>query len=181
LSKELNMLLQRIHPLKPAEPLEPPKPSEYLLRLVGRVESRRWLSEELSNTKERLKADKAEIKWINHALECKECLIGLQIDIERYLGRQAPWYLDLTDEVGFDDEVWESLPEYYKDCPRVDNYHIGSYWNGASKDTIRFVKDRLNWALKIYEKEITVVKTYLRALKKWDLESALPPASYIYD
>jgi len=104
----------------------------------------------------------------------------LQLDIERYLGRQAPWYLNLTDEAGFDDEVWESLPEYYKDCPRVEKYKIGSYWTGCSEDTIRFIKDRFKWAEKVLKQEVRAVRRYLRALKKWDLESPLPPDSYIF-
>jgi len=179
LSKELNVLLQRIHPvLKPTEP--PSEPSRYLLRLVGRVENRRWLENEVISTQDRLKEVKADLKFIRHALKCSQCLAELQLDIERYLGRQAPWYLNITDEIGFDDEIWGTLPEYYKDCPRVEKYKIGSYWTGCSEDTIRFIKDRLNWAKKVLEEELRVVRRYLKALKKWDLESPLPPDSYIY-
>lgn len=107
----------------------------------------------------------------------------LQLAIERYGGRNLPWYLDLTNEYWDDeDEDWSEengLPEYYKDCPRVKNYEIGSYWSGASEDTIRFIKDRLKWAEKIVEKEVNVIRRYLRALRKWDLQSPLPPDSYI--
>jgi len=103
----------------------------------------------------------------------------VQLEIERYMGRSCPWYLNIQDEVD-DDEVWESLPEYYRDCPRMEKYKIGSYWTGASDDTIRFIKDRLEWAETIYEEEVRVVRRFLRALKKWDLESVLPPDSYIW-
>jgi len=103
----------------------------------------------------------------------------MQLDVERYGGRSCPWYLNIQDEY-WDEEDGLELPEYYRDCPRPTNYKIGSYWTGASDDTIRFIKDRLKWAQKVLETEVKVVRKYINALKKWDLESPLPPDSYIY-
>lgn len=185
MSKELNVLLQHIHPdspiLKPSEKV--PEPSRYLIKLVNRVENRRWLAEEIPAAEERLKEQLNEIKFIVHALKCDQCLTEFQLDVERYLGSHScRWYLDLTNEVEFDgdEEFWETMPEFYKSMPRVKDYCIGSYWSGASDDTIRFVKDRLTWARKTIRQEVRVIRNYLRVLKNWDLKSDLPPDSYLF-
>ncbi len=107
----------------------------------------------------------------------------LQIDVERYGGsRSGLWFLDITNEVGIgdDEEFWETMPEYFKSMPRVNDYRIGSYWNGASEDTVRFIKDRLEWARKNIVKEVRTISNYLRALKNWDLKSELPPNSFFW-
>lgn len=185
MSKELNVLLQHIHPdssiLKPSEKV--PEPSRYLLKLVNRVENRRWLAEEIVATKQRLKEIRNELRFTKHAPQCWQCLMEMQLDIERYGGSHSGlWFLDLSNEMCFDDddELWETLPEYYRECPRIKNYKFGSYWTGSSDDTIRFIKDRLMWAQKVLDTEVKVVRKYINALKKWDLESPLPPDSYIY-
>jgi len=179
LSEELNLLLQHIHPTVEPQPAEPAEPSENLLLLMRRVENRRWLQEELAKTEERLKETKEELKFIRHALKCRQCQMEIQLDIERYGGRMCPWYLNIQDEY-WDLIDEDEMPEYLKDCPRPYNYKIGSYWTGTSDDTIRFIKDRLHWAEKIMKREVKTIRKYLRALKKWDLESPLPPDSIIY-
>jgi len=175
LSEELNLLLQRIHPT--VEPQQPTEPSDNLLLLMRRVENRRWQQEEIARTEERLKEAQEEVKFIRHALKCHQCQVEIQLDIERYGGRMCPWYLSIEywDLLDLDED---EMPEYLKGCPRPRDYKIGSYWTGSSEDTIRFIKDRLRWAEKIMKKEVKAIRNYLRALKKWDLESPLPPDTY---
>ena len=187
MSKELNVLLQRIRP-PVEEPAAPKEPSRDLLRLVTRTQNRRWLENELEVTETRFQEDLTEVKWIKYVLHdpaAEMQLRMIQMDIERYMGRRSPWYLNVEDEGSLTDEDWEGLPEYFGDCPRVQNYKIGWYdWNsptgGTSEDTIRFIMDRLAWAYKNLRKELRIVANYLRALKKWDLESELPLPSMFY-
>ncbi len=169
---------------KPEPKLEsPPEPSMELLNLMSKVDNRRWLAEEIPATEERLKKQLYDLKFVIHAPKCEQCMAELQIDVERYGGsRSGLWFLDLTNEVGIgdDEEFWETMPEYFKSMPRVNDYRIGSYWNGASEDTVRFIKDRLEWARKNIVKEVRTISNYLRALKNWDLKSELPPNSFFW-
>jgi len=181
---ELQLLLEKINSKPKLENLEnSPEPSAELLNLMTRVENRQWLAEEIPATKERLKEQLNDLKFIVHALKCDQCLTEFQLDVERYLGSHSGmWYLDLTNEVEFDDdeEFWENVPEYYKSMPQAKDYHIGNYWSGMSDDTIRFIKDRLTWAQKTMRQDVRVIRKYLRALKNWDLKTDLPPDSYLF-
>lgn len=178
MSKELQVLLQRITPVM--EPIqEPPEPSRDQMSLIARINNRRWLTHEIPLTEENLEEARNNLKWIKHALNDPESLLLIQLGVERYMGSRCPWYLDISQGVDFDDEIWESLPSYFEGCPRATKYRIGSYGR-SSDDTIRFIKDRLNWAQKLYKQEVRVIRKYLRALKKWDLESDLPLDSVFY-
>jgi len=164
-SKECQILLQRIQRFgSPAE--EPPKPSDALTHLLNRMEMRQWVEETLSTATETLKEIKNGLKFIKHARNCGECLFELQLDVERYGGSHSGfWYLDLVNEMGYEED---ELNDIWKSRPKVQDYKIGSYWNGASKDTIRFIKDRMTWAEGIMQKQKVATSRLIRVLKKWD-------------
>ena len=173
-------LLKRIQPPEPEPITEPTEPSRELMYLVGRVEARHWQTEEIERVKKTIADLKNDLKFIKHAVTCERCLLELQLSVERYGGsRGLLWWLDLANETPMWDEEFE-ISEPWKSAPRPYNYQIGSYWTGSSDDTIRFIKDRITWAEKVAKKEIRVSTKYLHALKRWDLESELPPESIFF-
>jgi len=95
------------------------------------------------------------------------------LSVERYGGRCLPWFLDLTngDIAEFGDE-----DPRFKDCPPVRNYRIGSYWDKTidSKETMKFINDRINWAEKHIKQQIWTAVDYYRLLKEWDLTEPYP-------
>jgi len=176
LTKELNVLLQRIQPveMKPVE--EPIEPSQEMLRLLQRIENRKWRAWKLSEILERLEELYGELKFIDHAMNCNQCLLELCLDVTRYAGSHSGlWYLDLQFEEGWYPEVYEEDP-LYKTAPRVDRYNWGSYWKGTTnhEEAIRFIKDRMKWAKPIMQKEAEALVDYYVALESWDLVSPLP-------
>jgi len=175
MSNPLQVLLERITP-KPEPIPEPKPPSKQQMKLVKRIQNRRWMEHAIPLTEERLAEAHRELDSIDHMTNCSECLTELQLSVERYLGRRSPWYIDISEGVDFADEIWETRPDYYKDCPRATDYELG-YYGHRSDETLRFIKDRFEWAKKTYEQEIQVIKTFLEALKNWDLESELPAES----
>lgn len=171
----LELLLKRIHMLP--EPTTPPvfdhaEPSADLSSLINRVYTRHWLDEEIPLTRDFIKAVRRELKTIDHALECEQCLLTLQLDVERYMGTHSYWWLDMTNldctyEWDIEEECSDPYYEMMKDMPHADNYDIGSYWCGAKEDTIRFIKDRGKWARSISLVQLDKAKKYLRLLHKW--------------
>lgn len=173
MSKELNVLLQRILPPELQKPTEQ-KPSRDMMVLFERVERRRWKKVTEADMLLQLEMLHNEFAFIKHARHCERCLIELQLDIERYCGSHSPWYLNLINE-DCDPDIYEDEESIYYTCPRPQDYKIGSYWTGASDDTIRFIKDRLTWAEGIMKGEIEAAVDFVAALLDWDLESPLPP------
>ena len=97
----------------------------------------------------------------------------VQLGIERYGGRNLPWFLDLINDVN---ECYDGDP-LYEGCPKAKNYKIGSYWKGSSKDTLRFVSDRIAWAEKIIRTQIVEACLFYKRLRKWNLDSPRPTTS----
>jgi hypothetical protein len=171
MSEHLTALLERINAkVEAVKPVEKPPESPYLNALIGRVEARKWRDEMIQQTLERLEGLHYQLEVIHHIRECSQCQVELMLDVERYAGSHCGlWYLDLS-------QGEDILPEYYPDCPRAEDYEIGSYWSKNLTDgTRRFILDRLKWAEpKIVEEIYTVIEFYL-ALENWDLQSPLPP------
>lgn len=172
MSNPLQVLLERITP-KPKPIPEPKPPSEQQLKLLQRVQNRRWLETEIPLTEENLEGAKAYLRWIKRVPSDSMEMSIIQLGIERYMGSRCPWFLDISQGIDFDDEFWEERPPYYQDCPRATSYELG-YYGHSSEDTLRFIKDRLAWAKHVYKQEVKIIRKYLRALKNWDLESELP-------
>ena len=166
MSKELNVLLQRIE--------KPVQASPWLSNLLNRMDNRRWRKAELIRTLGNLQELQQEIEFIEHVRKCERCQVELQISVERYMGTRGPWWINLQNEIGWP-EIYEE-EDIYKNCPRPQNYKIGSYWSGSSEDTIRFIKDRMAWAERIIKADIEILVDYYVALEEWDLETQAPVA-----
>jgi len=175
MSTELITLLQRIQGrrerfTKPTE--EPPKPSADLKRLLGRMETRRWKEESLIDLELLIRDLDADLSLMEHLKTCRQCQLELTIDVERYYGNHCGvWYLDLMNG--------DYLPEYYPDCPKAENYEIGSYWSGTSDGTIKFIKDRIAWAEKITEKEFAAACKLIAVLENWPVSKGIPENSWV--
>ena len=126
-------------------------------------------------TVEYIKESAYELLFIRHLRSCKECRLIAQLDVERYAGSRSIWFLDLQNDVGqdWDEEMYAEYPEL-KDCPRVYNYKIGSYWTGSSPDTLRFIDDRMKWADKVIRKKMLLACQYYKRVKAWDLNGEQP-------
>jgi len=99
------------------------------------------------------------------------------LSVERYGGRGLPWFLDLINDVNEDygDPEYQIDPRF-ADCPRVQDYRIGSYWDRTtdSKETLRFIDDRLNWAEKIIRQRIVMATQFYKRLNNWNLNGEPP-------
>ena len=111
----------------------------------------------------------AEITEYQYYKENKTCLLELQLGVERYLGTRGPWFLN------YQFEEW--VPEY-PDCPKAEDYKIGCYRN-SSPDTIRFIKDRLTWAIKFTEKRFKAACKLVPVLENWPASKGIPEVSWI--
>jgi len=170
LSNNLLALLERIKAKKEeVKPVEKPPESPYLMKLIGRIEAKKWRDEMLQKTLERLCWLQEELDFARLIQNDETLQFELSIDVIRYGGSHSGlWYLHLLDG--------DILPEVFPDCPRAENYAMGSYWTGENhKEAVRFIVDRAKWAEPIIEEELYTVIDFYLALEKWDLESPLPP------
>ena len=140
------------------------EPTEHQRALLGRMDTRKWVESEIVDFRFRIKELAGEIKFIRHARNCERCLVELQLDVERYMGSRLLWYLNLQNE-----EYMFEDPRF-SDRPKLENYRIGSYWTGCSDDTVRFIKDRMNWAEKITIKQLVAAVQYLKLLMSWNFD-----------
>ena len=177
MSTELRLLLNRTR--KWGEPTsEQVKPSSQLVVLLTRMSNRKWKTETINSIRHTLQELTNDLWTIDHFKTCSRCQAELTISIERYYGRNNPWYLNIQTEIGFP-EIYED--EFYRGCPRLRDYEIGSYWTGTSEDTLRFIMDRCSWAKKKI-KEIAVSATvFLEQVIPWNLEGARPIPDSILD
>jgi hypothetical protein len=95
---------------------------------------------------------------MKHMENCGRCLMEAQLDVERYMGTRCFWWLDLNNDPS----------EFIEECPKPENYKIGSYWSGSSPDTIRFIKDRIAWARTMTLKEIRATGKARSLLEHWN-------------
>ena len=145
--------------------------------LFNRLRESRWLKRELEETPKRLEESQLMLKSIRYWLKDRTSLLIFQLGVERYYGTRSPWYLDISNEQCFqDEEEWDFYDYYPPDMPKLSEYRIGWYGH-ESEDTIRFIKDRLRWAKKLYLLEVKTIKHYLFSLRVWDKTSTLPPRS----
>jgi len=138
------------------------------------MEARAWKEETLAATVEYIKESAYEIKVIQHLRICQECQMEVCLSIERYGGRCLPWFLDLTNGDIADAEDGGYFAN--SDCPPVRNYKIGSYWDRTldSKETLRFIMDRIAWAERIIRLQIVQATQFYKRLKAWDLTGLAP-------
>ena len=113
------------------------------------------------NKEEKLKEDvdnlKLELERIHHVLTCETCMVEAVLSIERYLGRNLPWYLDLVNG-------WELPGDPV--APSPNKYEIGCYGNSNFDETSRFIKDRLAWAQNFIEDTLQDVERSLEEVER---------------
>lgn len=143
------------------------------MALLGRMDNRAWREQMLKFTAECIRESANELRLIQHLRSCEECRWIAQLDVERYLGSRSAWFLDLQNDIGQSYED-EEIDSDMKDCPRVDDYKIGSYWSGSSPDTFRFIDDRMKWADRIIRKKMLLACQYYKKVKAWDLNGEVP-------
>jgi hypothetical protein len=151
-----HILRDRLNP--PQEPKAASGSSKDLLNLVNRVQTRACIEENKILLENRIKTLNRELRAMKHVEKCKMCLLELQLDVERYLGTRIFWWLNLSNDVG----------EEMKECPQVDDYRIGSYWSGSSDGTVRFIKDRMEWAWNVTLQEIRLTGKARSLLEHWN-------------
>lgn len=131
-----------------------------MLMLLNRLDTREWLHTAEGQLMEAIHHLRSEVKFIEHLPRCRFCQLEVQLDVERYNGVHSTWYLCL--------ESSEYLEERHPDCPKIENYTIGSYWTGSSDDTARFILDRAKWAYKIMGRQIRLARALLRLVRSWN-------------
>jgi len=175
---DLQSLLKRIQPeqKKTRYKMVSLEPSPYLVALLGRMEARRWREEQMALTVEYLRECADEIKFIQHLRTCRECQLEASLSVERYGGRGLPWFFDMNNFDVFLDENNENLDTRFRDCPRIQNYRIGSYWDNTTdhNETMKFINDRITWAEKHIRQQIWIAVDYYKLLKEWDLNEPYP-------
>lgn len=149
---------------------EPPKTSDALRSLWSQVETREWQKFMLQQLEFEIMELDAEITEYHYYKKNNSSLIELQLSVECYLGTRGPWCINLQDE--------DYLTEFYPDCPKAEDYEIGWYAH-SSKDTIRFIKDRLAWAIKFTEKRFKAACKLVKVLETWDVHKGIPEVSWI--
>ena len=177
MTSDLQLLLDKAVPLKPKLKVQKrnPKPTPQLMALLGRMDNRAWREQMLIFTAEYIKESANELLFIQHLRSCEECRLIAQLDVERYMGSRSVWWIDLQNDVGqnWDEDMYEIDPDL-KDCPRVENYRIGSYWTSSSPDTLRFIDDRMKWADRVIRKKMLLACQYYKRVKAWDLSGEAP-------
>jgi len=165
----MQMLLERIS--KPTLPAtyEPPETSDALRNLWSLVETRQWQKDMLEQLEFKIMELDAEINQYEHYINCEICLADLQLSVERYLGTRGPWFLDYQ---------FEECVSEFPDCPKAEDYKIGSYSNSSS-DTVRFIKDRLAWAIKFTEKRFKAACKLVPILENWPPSRGIPEVSWL--
>jgi hypothetical protein len=200
---KIAFLLERIQPkaeseLKPMSEERMAEQDAKVLLIVRRVENRQLIEEAKEWTLETVKSIKLDLKLINHVLKCKQCMVELMLDVERYGGSHSGISsLDLTNndllELYVDEEEEEEIkmdlgasidPELFKlwrQIPRADSYRIGNYWlqlaGETNFETEKFIRDRLEWHRKILLFQLRQAREYYRMLLKWNVDED-PPLPY---
>ena len=172
MSKDMQALFERIK--KPTLPAtyEPPKTSDNLRNLMSRVETRQWQNFMLQQLEFEIMELDAEITEYQYYIKDRTCLLELQLGVERYLGTRGPWFLNLEYE-HLEEDFGEEWVCPYPDLPKVKDYKIGWYGN-SSPDTIRFIKDRLAWAIKFTEKRFKAACKLVTILENWPSSRGTP-------
>jgi hypothetical protein len=74
-----------------------------------------------------------DLEKLGHFQKCETCRMDLCLSVERYLGRGAPWYLDIMNDDGY-------LTDKHK--PKLRQFKVGR----SVEDTLKFVDARITWA-----------------------------------
>jgi len=118
-----------------------------------------------------------------HYMNCEECLIELQLSVERYGGTRGPWCINYQMEESRHEFEEMGDPDPYPGCPKAEDYKIGYYsFSGedtSSEDTIRFIKDRLAWAIKFTDKRFEAAFVLIPILENWPASRGIPEVAWL--
>lgn len=120
----------------------------------------------------------AEMREYYHYINCKKCLFELQLSVERYLGTRGPWCINYQMEQYRHQFEEMGDPDPYPGCPKAKDYDIG-YYGHSSKDTVRFIKDRLAWAIKFTDKRFKAAFELVPILENWTPIKGIPEISWL--
>jgi len=200
---KIALLLERIQPkaeseLKPMSEERMAEQDAKVLLIVRRVENRQLIEEAKELTLETVKSIKLDLRLINHVLKCKQCMVELMLDVERYGGSHSgissldltnndclELYVDEDEEDDIEMDLGASIgPELFKlwrQIPRADSYRIGNYWlqlaGETNFETEKFIRDRLEWHRKMLLFQLRQAREYYRMLLKWNVDED-PPLPY---
>ena len=175
----MQALLERISkPTVLPATYEPPETSNALRSLWSQIETLQWQKSMLEQIEGEIWSLDAEIGDYEHYKNCKECLIELQLSVERYGGTRGPYFLNyqMEEQRYLFEEAGD--PDPYPGCPKAEDYEIG-YYGHSSKDTVRFIKDRLAWAIKFTEKRFKAACKLVSILENWSATRGIPEVSWI--
>ncbi len=176
----MQALLERIS-TKPAElpaTYEPTEPSGALMGLWDQVETQEWREPMLEQFEGEILVLYNQLLEYYHDINCEECLFGLQLSVERYLGTRGPWCLNYQmEEYRYQFEEMGD-PDPYPGCPKAEDYEIGCYGH-SSKDTIRFIKDRLAWAIEFTDKRFKAAFKLIPILENWIPSRGIPEVAWL--
>ena len=99
MSNNLLALLERIKAkTEEVKPVEKPPESPYLMKLIGRIEAKKWRDEMLQKTLERLCWLQDELDFVRLIQNDETLQFELSLDVIRYGGSHSGlWYLHLLD------------------------------------------------------------------------------------
>lgn len=162
--------IERPRRFKPATDI-PLTPSPELMKLWGLVETRRWIERSLQELEFVIYELDDELGVNEHIKTCERCQCELCLSVERYLGTRGPWWINLASG--------DYLPEYYPDCPKVEDYKIGYYGNDNQPGTHKFIEDRRVWATKFTEKRFKAACKLVKVLENWPVSRGIPEMSWV--
>lgn len=92
-----------------------------------------------------------EFKELEHFQKCETCRLEFCLSVERYLGRGAPWYLDLMND-----------DCYYTDKhkPKPRQFKVGR----SVEDGLKFIDARIAWAQPIIKAELKEKQEQLKQM-----------------
>lgn len=161
-------LQERVTPKKVENPVQ-----RNPLLILERVRIRAWLVETQDALFLQIQQLHWETKMIEYLPKNKYGMLELTLDVERYCGSRCGfWWLDL--------EATEWIEKTWRSCPKVKNYHIGSWWEQQKwyqehgncdvpgQNTRKFILDRAKWVYKIIGEHIKICRRMMRLVKNWD-------------
>jgi len=129
------------------------------MSLLQQIESRKQREHNEEELIFQIQEAKRELWVARHILKCEMCQSVTVLGVERYLGSRCPWYLNLINDVG-------TLDEQFPECPRVEDYEIGNYWDRTEGKALPFVLARTKWAEKILKQNYIEMVQELRQIRR---------------
>lgn len=157
--------------VNPEQPIKLVRKSPTLI--LDRIKVRAWLVEAQDALFLHIRRMHWETKMIEYLPKNKWGMVELTLDVERYCGSHCGvWWLSL--------EASEWIEQTWRSCPKVKDYHIGSWWEQQKwyqkhgncdvpgQNTEQFILDRAKWAYKLIGKHIKICRRMRWLVKNWN-------------